>query len=172
MKAGLKMKIKTAEKIFKMFLINHFLSGTVFFEGKRKMLNSIGFELGEGTKVVGPLYCSGTLKTGENCWIGRDLAIEGNGTVILGDNCDVAPQVTFLTGGHEIGDSERRAGKGQKYIVRVGSGTWICARATVGKNINIGESSIIAACSCVVNDVEKNTLAGGVPAKVIKKLDV
>lgn len=82
------------------FLVNRIYVGPGHFEKKRKLLNSIGFEIGENTKVVGPIECTGTLKTGKNCWIGKNLKINGNGTVIIGDNCDIAPEVTFMTGGH------------------------------------------------------------------------
>lgn len=41
-------------------------------------------------------FCTGTLCIGANCWIGRNLTVHGNGSVIIGDNCDIAPDVTFL----------------------------------------------------------------------------
>ena len=154
-----------------MFCVNHILAGTVFFERKRRLLNSVGFSFGEGTKVVGPLFCTGTLITGKNCWIGRELSVNGNGTVIIGDNCDLAPEITILTGGHEIGPAERRAGKGEIYTVRIQNGCWIGARSTLGKNITVGAGSVVAACACVMRDVAPNTMVGGVPAKTIRILN-
>lgn len=165
------MQLKTVKKILVTFCVNHVLAGTVFFEPKRRLLNSIGCEIGEGTKVVGPVYNTGNLKIGKNCWIGKNLTVNGNGTVIIGDNCDIAPEVTFQTGGHRIGTAERRAGPGEKYTIRVGNGCWICGRSTVVKSVCIGNGSIVAACACVTADVESNTLAGGVPAKTIRKLE-
>lgn len=153
------------------FLVNHVYAGTTFFETKRKLLNSIGCEIGEGTKVVAPIICTGKLVVGENCWLGRDLKIQGNGTVIIGNNCDVAPDVTFLTGGHEIGSLARRAGKGEVYTISVGDGCWIGARSTLGRDILIGKSCVVAAGACVMKSVRDNMLVGGVPAKEIKKLD-
>ena len=76
--------------------------------------------------------------------------MHGNGTVVIGNNCDIAPDVTFLTGGHQIGNAERRAGAGETYQITVGSGVWIGARATILLNTVIG---------------------GGVPARVIKELE-
>lgn len=136
------------------------------------MLNSIGFDIGEGTKVVGPIDCTGTLKVGKNCWIGKNLSIHGNGSVVIGDNCDIAPDVTFLTGGHTIGSAERRAGQGETYRITVGNGTWIGARTTILGNTIVGNSCVVAACACVHKDVPDHTLVGGVPAKEIRKLDV
>lgn len=165
------MKIKTIKKVIFICLINHVFSGTKFFEIKRKLMNSIGHKIGEGTKIVGPVYCTGKLEVAENCWIGRNFAVEGNGTVFIQKNCDIAPQVTFLTGGHKISSEKRRAGEGEKYCIEVGEGSWICARATIGKQIRIGKGCVIASCACVMKDVDDNVLVGGIPAGIIKRLD-
>ena len=154
-----------------LFLINHVFVGTRFFGVKRRLLNGIGNAIGEGTRVVGPIFCSAKLIVGKNCWIGRQFAAEGNGTVTIGDNCDIAPQVTVLTGGHAIGDATRRAGEGQSYAAAIGSGTWVGARATIVGDVVVGNSCVVAACACVTKNVGDNVLIGGVPAKVIKELD-
>ena len=156
-----------------MFLVNRLYVGVKprYFEIKRHLLNSIGYSIGEGTKVVGPIECYGKLIIGKDCWIGKNLKINGNGTVTIGDNCDIAPEVTFQTGGHEIGDATRRAGKGLVFSQRIGNGVWIGGRSTILGNTTIGDSSVIAGCACVVRDVEENVLVGGVPAKVIRRLE-
>ena len=154
-----------------LFIVNRLLSGTRFFGLKRRLLNGIGNQIGEGTRVVGPIFCSAKLIVGENCWIGRQFAAEGNGMVTIGDNCDIAPQVTMLTGGHLIGDADRRAGEGQTYTITVGNGTWIGARATLVGGVTVGNSCVVAACACVTKDLGDNVVMGGVPAKVIRELD-
>lgn len=155
------------------FLVNHVFCGTdaKYFEIKRKLLNAAGYQIGNGTKVVGPIECAGKLIVGANCWIGKNLKANGNGTVVIGDNCDIAPEVTFQTGGHEIGDPERRAGKGTIARQVVGNGVWIGGRATIIGNVKIGNSSVVAGCACVVRDVEPNSVVGGVPARIIRRLD-
>lgn len=154
------------------YLVNHIYAGTTKFEKKRKLLNSIGFSIGENTKVVGPIEVTGTLVVGKNCWVGKNFKVNGNGTVTIGDNCDIAPEVTFQTGGHKIGDFQRRAGEGCVFHQSVGDGTWIGGRVTILNETKIGKSCVIAGCACVTKDVEDNSLVGGVPAKVIRKLDV
>lgn len=165
------MKLKTVKRILAEFLVNHILVGTRFFQLKRGLLRSIGYQIGENTKILGPVYCTGKLIVGSDCWIGKNLTIHGNGTVEIGDNCDIAPDVTFLTGGHKIGGAERRAGLGETYQIVVGNGAWIGARATVLRNTTIGDGAVVAACACVIRNVQANTLAGGVPARAIKELE-
>ena len=162
---GLKIK-------WTLFKVNTLYAGTKEknFEKKRKLLNAIGYSIGEGSKIVGPVFCSGKLIVGNNTWIGRNLVIHGNGTVKIGDNCDLAPDVVFLTGGHEIGSAERRAGEGYIKDIEVGNGCWLGARSTVLGGVQIEDGSVVAACACVVKTVSANTLVGGVPAKEIRKL--
>ena len=156
-----------------MFMVNKVYSGRMgkSFEIKRKLLNSIGYQIGEGTKIVGPIFCTAKLIVGKNTWIGKNIIINGNGTVTIGDNCDIAPEVSFQTGGHVIGDSSRRAGKGVVFSIVVGNGCWIGARSTILGGTSVGNGCVVAACSCVNKDVLDNSLVGGVPAKLIRKLE-
>lgn len=165
------MKLKTIKHMLVMFLVNHLCDGAYLFELKRRLLNAIGYSLGEGTKVVGPIYCTAKLITGSNCWLGRNFTIHGNGTVVMGDNCDIAPDVTFLTGRHAIDSQESRTGEGQKYSICVGEGCWIGAGTTLGRNVTIGKGGMVLATSCVMKNMPENTLVGGVPARIIRKLD-
>lgn len=162
------MHISTIKRIAVMHMVNHWFVGTRCFEVKNGLLRSIGYEIGEGTKIVGPITNTGKLIIGKNCWIGTNITVHGNGCVRIGDNCDIAPDVAFLTGGHEIGGAERRAGSGLTYSITVGSGTWIGARATIFSNTNIGSGCVIAACACVNKSVVDNTLVGGTPARKIR----
>lgn len=89
----------------------------------------------------------------------------------IADNCDIGPEVTFQTGGHEIGDAARRAGKGKKFRQSVGKGTWIGGRVTVLGETSIGNACVVAGCACVIKSVGDNMLVGGVPARSIKNLE-
>lgn len=157
---------------FSMFLVNKVFSGTKFFGIKRTILNSIGFEIGNEARVVGPLLIgrAAHIKVGENSWIGKDLTIHGNGKVEIGSRCDIAPEVTFLTGSHEIGDSSRRAGRGTSFDYSIGDGNWIGAKATFVNGASIGDSNIVGATSLVTKKFDENVILIGSPARVFKNL--
>ena len=167
----LKKICRRIHKKWVLFLVNKIYKGTTKFKRKRKLLNSIGYQIGEGSKIVGPIEVTGKLIVGENCWIGKNFKVNGNGTVTIGDNCDIAPEVTFQTGGHAIGHCQRRAGKGKIFNQSVGDGTWIGGRVTILNETEIGKSCVIAGCACVIGDVPDNSLVGGVPARLIRVLD-
>ena len=162
------------KRTLNLFLINHVFVGTkpLACNMKRKLLRGIGCPVGDGTTIVGPIECKGTITIGKNCWIGKNCKVNGNGAVEIGDNCDLGPEVTFQTGGHAIGDRTRRAGQGEIYHQAIGNGTWIGGRSTICNNSTVGSGCVVAACACVVHDVPDNTLVGGVPARVIRSLEV
>lgn len=155
------------------FFVNKLLCGTnpLFFELKRKLLISIGFIIGEGTKIVAPIECNAKLTIGRNCWIGKNFIVNGNGEIDIGNNCDIAPEVTLFSGGHEIGTHIRRAGKGEAYKICIKNGVWVGGRVIIMNNVTISSGSVIAAAACVVNDVGEDELVGGVPARVIRSLN-
>ena len=154
-------------------VVNTILRGHRCFSLKRKILNwgGIGFQVGKESNVVSPIRSTGILIIGSNVWIGANLTCHGQGTVEIEDNCDIAPDVTFLTGGHEMGDRIRRAGRGITTNIRVRKGSWIGARTTVSGNIEIGEACVVAAGAVVTKNIENNKLIAGVPAKVIRNLE-
>jgi acetyltransferase-like isoleucine patch superfamily enzyme len=161
------------QKLFRKFsllIINSLLSTTRFFKLKRILLNLSGMKIGKETKVVGPLYIGtvAQLSIGDECWIGSGFKVYGNGEVIIGDKCDFAPDVAFVTGSHEIGDEERRAGQGVSYVIEVGNGCWIGARVTILGNIKVSNSSVIGTCSLLNKSIPSNVIAVGVPAKIIR----
>jgi len=54
--------------------------------------------------------------------------------------------------------------------VSIGDNVFIGANTIIVRGLKIGEGAIIGAGSIVTKDVPPNVLAGGVPAKIIKKL--
>lgn len=164
------MTVKGLQNRVRWFLINRAYAGTGHFTQKRKLLRKLGHEIGEGTKIVGPVFCTGKLIVGADCWIGKNLTVNGNGTVVIGDRCDIAPEVTFQTGSHAIGTHDRRAGDGYNEDISVGNGCWIGVRSTLLAGVKVGDGCVIAACACVTKEIEEDTLAGGIPARHIRNI--
>lgn len=166
------LHIRGIRKYFCLFLVNRVFKGTNvrYFVIKRRLLNLAGYSIGPGTRVVGPVEWLGSVQIGSDCWIGKNCRVNGNGRVVIGDRCDIGPEVTFQTGGHEIGTSVRRAGKGKVFHQTVGNGVWIGGRSTICNNTDIGNACVIAGCACVTQSIEDNVMVGGVPARVIRRL--
>ena len=64
---------------------------------------------------------------------------------------------------------------GSDYILKtvvIEDNVWFGSNVLVTGNVNIGEGSIIAAGSVVVQDIPKYSIVGGNPAKFIKYRDI
>jgi maltose O-acetyltransferase len=157
---------------FCLVLINVFLCSTNFFRIKRVLLRFSGVSIGVNSKIVGPVKIGtvANLIIGDDCWIGSGITIYGNGNVNIGNKCDLAPDIAFVTGSHEIGSQDRRAGKGTSFDINIEDSCWIGARVTIMGGVNIYKSSIVGASSLVNKNVIENTVFAGVPAKKIKAL--
>lgn len=95
--------------------------------------------------------------------VGGDLFIQhGYATIIaprsIGRNCWVNQCVT-------IGYTN------ETECPTIGNNVTIYAGAKILGDVVIGDNSIVAANAVVVNDVPPNVIVGGVPAKIIKRLE-
>ena len=54
--------------------------------------------------------------------------------------------------------------------VRIGDDAWLGANVTVLPGVTIGNGAVVAAGAVVSRDVEENTVVGGVPARVLRRL--
>ncbi|MEE1149502.1 MAG: DapH/DapD/GlmU-related protein, partial [Methanobrevibacter sp.] len=55
--------------------------------------------------------------------------------------------------------------------VHIKDKAWIGSNATILPGVTIGEGAIVAAGAVVTKDVMAKTIVGGVPAKLIKKIE-
>ena len=53
----------------------------------------------------------------------------------------------------------------------LGKRVWVGSNSTITKGVTIGDNSIVAAGAVVTKDVPANCIVGGVPAKIIKRIE-
>ena len=146
------------------------------FRFKKFLVILGGYEIGKNVSFNQKVrfYGDSHVEVGDNTWVGIDCLLfsSASATISIGKRCDIGPKVSFITGTHEIGDSERRAGTEKAIDINIGDGTWIGASVTILGGANVGKGCIIAAGSVVMkNTFPDNVMIGGIPAEVIKKLD-
>ncbi len=95
--------------------------------------------------------------------------MQDQGGITIGDGCLIGHNVVLATLNHSM-DPAHRADLIPE-PVHIGRRVWIGANATVLPGVTIGDGAIVAAGAVVAGDVPENTVVGGVPAKVIKKIE-
>lgn len=92
--------------------------------------------------------------------------------ITIGKNCQIGPRVCFETMSHGmVYEPGKGRGRLSKPIV-VDDEVWIGCGAIILQGVTIGKGAVVSAGSVVSKDVEPLTVVGGVPAKLLKKIDV
>ena len=110
------------------------------------------------------------IQIGENFYSNHNLLILDEAPVIFGNDVLVGPNCSFFTSVHPINPEMRKRGVKRAQPVNIGNNVWICGNVTVLPGVTIGDNSVIGAGSVVAKDVPPNSLAVGIPSKVIKTL--
>jgi maltose O-acetyltransferase len=95
------------------------------------------------------------LHIGEFCGFNAGCTFDLEGQLFIDDHVSVGHEVMFLTRITERGGGVKAA------PVRVSSGAWIGARATILPGVTIGEGAVIGASVVVDKDVPAQTLVMG-----------
>ncbi|MDE6471661.1 MAG: sugar O-acetyltransferase [Clostridia bacterium] len=110
------------------------------------------------------------IKVGKNVFINSGCCFQDQGGIEIGDNVLIGQQVVIATINHDFNPSKRA--NMYPASVKIGNGVWIGAHATILSGVTIGDNAIIAAGAVVTKDVPQNAVVAGVPAKIIKKIEV
>jgi len=133
-------------------------------------MRAYGLDVGRSSINAQAFIGGKRLTIGDGCFINYQAFIDTAAQVTIGDRVYFGPRVTILTGSHDLGGPARRAGGLTQAPVTIGSGAWLGANVVVLPGVTIGSGAVVAAGAVVTADVEPNTLVGGVPAKVIRRL--
>lgn len=105
---------------------------------------------------------------GKNVFINSGCKFQDQGGITIGDGALIGHNTVLATLNHAMAPEQRS--DLHPAPISIGNNVWIGSGATVLPGVTIGDGAIIAAGAVVNNDVEANTIVGGVPAKFIKKV--
>ncbi|WNB91618.1 maltose acetyltransferase domain-containing protein [Bacillus sp. NEB1478] len=110
------------------------------------------------------------IHVGENFYANFDCIILDVCEVRIGDNCMLAPGVHIYTATHPLDPDERNSGAEFAKSVEIGNNVWLGGGSIINPGVKIGNNVVVASGAVVTKDVDSNTVVGGNPAKVIKRL--
>ena len=130
-----------------------------------------GREVDESFGMFPPFYtdCGKNIHIGRNVFFNGGCRFQDQGGIYIDDGALIGPMVVLATLNHEQ-DPEHRGDLFPKPI-RIGKKVWIGANATVLPGVTIGDGAIVAAGAVVSKDVPPSVIVGGVPAKIIKRVE-
>ncbi|WP_209345057.1 sugar O-acetyltransferase [Flavonifractor sp. AGMB03687] len=130
----------------------------------------IGKPVDESFAFFTPFYtdCGKNITIGKNVFLNMGCKFQDQGGIFIDDGALIGHNVVLATLNHAM-DPEDRATMIPAPI-HIGKRVWIGANATVLPGVTIGDGAIVAAGAVVTKDVPENTVVGGVPARVMRKI--
>lgn len=187
-------KLRQLKNLLYSLWICHFLSSVgnnsrIYYPCKLWGGGSKRIHIGEGTTIQGHciLGCwikyagdsfTPSIKIGDNCNIGEHTHITAINKITIGNGLLTGHYVYIgdnSHGGFSVEEAKippiRRKLQSKGEVV-IGNNVWIGDKATILAGVHIGDNVIIGANSVVTHDIPSNCMAAGMPAKVIKQLEL
>lgn len=110
-----------------------------------------------------------TLVMGDSVRLHSGDTISALARVEIGDRVQIGPQVTIQDNAfHDLYD-RNRVPPSEPVVIE--DDAWLASKCTVLPGVRIGRGAVVGAHALVTRDVEPFTVVGGVPARVIARLD-
>lgn len=142
------------------------------FEEKRQIFSELtGQEADDDLVIFGPFYTD----FGQNIHLGKcvtlnaGVTMQDQGGITVGDGTLIGHNVVLATLNHDLNPADR--GNITPAPIIIGKNVWIGSNATVLQGVTIGDGAVVAAGAVVSKDVEAKTIVGGVPARVLKRIE-
>lgn len=116
-------------------------------------------------KVYGPENIS----FGSNSTINEGCLLNARNKIKIGSFVHISPYCALNTG--SLNYKEIMGDRGHtSSSIDIEDGVWLGTNVLINPGVKIGENSVIGAGSVVSSNIPKNTVAFGVPAKVVKSI--
>ena len=133
-------------------------------------LRCFGAEVGTGvvirsrTNITFPWR----LIAGNHVWIGEEAYILSLARVTLEDSVCISQRAFLCTGSH---DYQKPTFDLITAPITLRRGSWIAAQAFIGPGVEVGQGSVVAAGSVLLESIGPKVLVRGNPAAVVKQVD-
>ena len=110
------------------------------------------------------------ITVGEDFYANFNLVILDVAPVTIGDNAQIAPNVSLYTAGHPVHPEARNRGYEYGQPITIGNSVWIGGSTTVLPGVTIGDGAVIGAGSVVTRDIPPMVIAACNPCRVIRPI--
>lgn len=155
------------------YLFNKF-ERNIIFDIKKKLLKTLARFMPH-SKIRIALFRLSGYSIGKDVFIGEDLIISDgmhDRNVFIEERASIGPRVTLITYSGPNSSRIRPYVKVVKGEIRIEKDAWIGAGVIILPNLIIGEGAIVGAGAVVTKNVPPYSIVTGVPAKVIKYVNM
>lgn len=137
-----------------------------------ELLRDLLGKAGKDIWIEPPFHCDygWNIEVGENFFANYNLTILDVGKVTIGDNAQIAPNVSIYTAGHPIHPDSRNSGYEYGIPISIGNNVWIGGNTVILPGVTIGDNVVIGAGSVVTKSIPANMIAAGNPCRVIREI--
>jgi acetyltransferase-like isoleucine patch superfamily enzyme len=114
------------------------------------------------------------VRIGAGSFLNQGVMVASEQLVEIGEHCMLANGCFVSDANHRFDDPEKPItwqGFQSKGPTRIGDNCWLGANVVVTSGVSIGERCVIGANSVVTHDLEAFSIAAGLPARVIKRVE-
>lgn len=162
----------TRRRLFNLWVNGIIASELVPEHARWMLLRASGVQVERCLIDSGGFIGSRRIVIGRRSSLNRGVFLDGSAAVVIGEKVSFGMNVLVITGTHEEGGPDNRAGGAfHASPVTIGDGAWIGAASVILPGVTIGAGAIVGAASLVMKDVPPNTVVMGNPARVVRRLD-
>jgi len=163
---------ETWEVVFRAQRLSPVLNASTTIDEMRERLSELmGSVIDKSSTVFVPFHTNfgKHIKIGKNVFINHACSFLDLGGITIEDDVQIGPRVNLVTENHPIDPTTRKYLDLKPIVIK--RNAWIGAGATILSGVTVGINSIVAAGAVVNRDVPDNTIVGGVPAKVLRRIE-
>jgi acetyltransferase-like isoleucine patch superfamily enzyme len=140
-------------------------------EPRTRIINSANVQVGNDCLLKEAIYIragtDGSVIIKDRAALNSLCRLYGHGSIEIGEDTQLGPGTLVTTTDHDYYDHLRTRFR----PVMIGKGVWIGANVTILPGVKIGDYAVIGAGAVVTKDIPSQSVAVGVPARVVKEID-
>lgn len=139
---------------------------------RARLSDLIGSSIDGSTRVFVPFYTNfgKHISLGKNVFVNHACTFLDLGGITIEDEVQIGPKVNLITENHPLDPSDRKSLDLGGILIK--RNAWLGAACTILPGVTIGENSVVAAGAVATKDVPDNAVVAGIPAKVVRKLNL
>lgn len=160
------------EVVFRAIKLSPALNASTSIDEIRARLSEmIGKEIDKSSTIFVPFHTNfgKHINIGKRVFINHACTFLDLGGITIEDDVQIGPKVNLITENHPLDTANRKTLNLKSILIK--RNAWIGAAATILPGVTVGENSVVAAGAVVNKDVPDNTIVGGIPAKIIKRIE-